>query len=435
MLSSKSYKYSYYSVFVSMSSDSRYCYLWNTRTGSVIKVETRLYNALKDGDFSDDLVISNLDSLVKQGFLVDSNLSEFNLVLTKKNRSCFNCSNEFTITIAPTLMCNFKCVYCFEPQVAYETRIMDSDVQNQIITFTNHILTKNKYKRIKLVWFGGEPLLAFEEVIKPLSERIKSLCQEKNVSFTSSIITNGYYLKSSTSETLLEQCNISNFQITFDGTEQEYCKKKHTNKEAYNLVKNNTLDLAKLIKSKNSNSHIDIRLNVDKNNYKSICSFVEEMRKDSRFEPKTVSFYLGRLLPPTDLNNSDYLKLDEFETLQSEFNNKICENKMFFYKPKVCWCTHQTENAICIGPQGELYHCEHDFGDKEKITGNLFYSYYSDYEMNYLTPVIEKKCKECVLFPVCLGGCAAERIKHGTSQCVVSINHAITLVRRQFNCY
>ena len=67
-------------------------------------------------------------------------------------------------------------------------------------------------------------------------------------------------------------------------------------------------------------------------------------------------------------------------------------------------------NSLCIGPKGELYKCEHDFGVDEKCIGSITEGiYFSDHFMQYMNQPLPQKCKECKIFPLCLGGCPNAR--------------------------
>ncbi len=61
---------------------------------------------------------------------------------------------------------------------------------------------------------------------------------------------------------------------------------------------------------------------------------------------------------------------------------------------------------FCIGPNGELYRCEHFLGIEDKIVGDVFSGrYYSDSEIKYLTFKHLDKCLKCNILPICMGGC------------------------------
>ena len=72
---------------------------------------------------------------------------------------------RLSVTINPTLACNFACPYCFEkdkPQV-----FMTDNTEQAIVDFVGR---HNGMTHLSVTWFGGEPLLGFER-IKSLTRR------------------------------------------------------------------------------------------------------------------------------------------------------------------------------------------------------------------------------------------------------------------------
>ncbi len=90
---------------------------------------------------------------------------------------------SLSLTINPTLGCNFACPYCFE--ASHEAVFMDDRTENGIIDY----IKKTKARNLFVTWFGGEPLLAFDR-IRSLSEKIFDL----DINYHSGMITNGYLL-------------------------------------------------------------------------------------------------------------------------------------------------------------------------------------------------------------------------------------------------
>lgn len=81
--------------------------------------------------------------------------------------------------------------------------------------------------------------------------------------------------------------------------------------------------------------------------------------------------------------------------------------------PKGCMC--QQMNAFVVGPEGELYKCWHHLGIQEKVIGSIFdsqtitnYSLLADI-MVHGDAILDTKCKMCVLFPSCYGGCMDDK--------------------------
>lgn len=68
-------------------------------------------------------------------------------------------------------------------------------------------------------------------------------------------------------------------------------------------------------------------------------------------------------------------------------------------------------NNQVIGPNGEIYKCEHHVGQENKIIGDLVHGLnYSDFLMKFIANEPLEQCKSCKIFPICLGGCPAHKI-------------------------
>ena len=81
-------------------------------------------------------------------------------------------------------------------------------------------------------------------------------------------------------------------------------------------------------------------------------------------------------------------------------------------------CMAQRMNAFVIGTEGELYKCWHHLGIDKKVVGSIFaphtisnYSMLSDMMIKN-DAIWDDKCKSCVLFPSCYGGCIDEKSRN-----------------------
>lgn len=98
--------------------------------------------------------------LYNRGYLFDKEIDESLLVDVAHKTHVFS-DNWLYFTILPTNNCNFRCVYCYESN---KEEYMDDQTENNILEF----LRKNikKYKKLRLNWFGGEPLLEKKRVLR-----------------------------------------------------------------------------------------------------------------------------------------------------------------------------------------------------------------------------------------------------------------------------
>ena len=153
--------------------------------------------------------------LKKGGFLIKDFMNEIDLLKMKFNIERAS-TKTLSISISPTLNCNFRCVYCFE---RHKKENMNESVRDSLIKFIERESTTICYLGVN--WFGGEPLLKYK-FINGLSRNFIEICENKNIRYEASMSTNGYLLSKERYERLVEDCLIGHFQITIDGDRETH---------------------------------------------------------------------------------------------------------------------------------------------------------------------------------------------------------------------
>ena len=158
--------------------------------------------------------LSEQDNLLREqmlscGFLVPSDLDELSTLRSRYIQSQSN-RDTLALTILPTDSCNFNCFYCFQDKKSIH---MSSDTANALVNFIDSNLSG--VKKLKVTWFGGEPLLALN-LIHSLSDSLLQLTKRHSCDYEAFIISNGYLLNEPTIQ-ILSQCQIRSVQISLDG--------------------------------------------------------------------------------------------------------------------------------------------------------------------------------------------------------------------------
>lgn len=357
-----------------------------------------------------------LHELIRGGFLIEDNVDELKTIRLSLQKERFR-TDHLSITIAPTLDCNFSCIYCYEQQ-SKDSIYMNEYVENAIIQFV-----KSKIKNISILnvtWYGGEPLLAVSSIQK-LSEEITKICDQNGVNYSASVVTNGYLLTKRTWE-ILRQGRITHIQIAIDGDrdthDQRRCTENH--EPTYDCILNNIQNLKKDI------APISMRINIDKSNIESLESLLDDINQRDLVD--VVTPYLGKVDAVEGYYDQKLCLSDvEFFEFERLFQRLLIKNGFhldgFAKYPKRIFahCAADTYNSFIINADGALYACWEDIGNQSKSIGNILKgdapSNISRY-LDFMTfdPTMDSKCSSCKILPLCMGGCPIRRIR-GAQTC------------------
>ncbi len=311
------------------------------------------------------------------------------------------------LTIAPTTACNFDCPYCFEPKIHPQT--INEQTIGQIEEFVkSHKLVDS----IDLTWYGGEPLLAFDKMRTIYSMLTANDMPKIN---SHSIITNGYLINDEIIE-FFKISNLNTIQITLDGIKAHHdatrCLKK-SQKPTFNII----LDNIDKIISCLPKVHIDLRVNINKQNY---TDFIELFHYFKQKYPTStaINVYPGLIREETSdkcsMCHSSFKSRDLVELYSIFKENGI--NTALFPQKRHKGCMAHMLNAYIIGPEGEIYKCWNDVSNPDMVIGNI-----NTIKLNggarlikFMTQAIpfNDVCKECQVFPLCDGGCSYLRYRN-----------------------
>ena len=189
--------------------------IMNTRSGGILSLNS-FYSAEFEKMQAEDCYKTGelVEELKKGGMLVDDDRDEYQEIMTQSILERFS-NTSLSLTIAPTMACNFCCPYCYEKGQKFTT--MTEETINSLVKFI-----ENNFPHISdlfIGWYGGEPLLAIEQ-IQEITDRLKKAIPS-NCLYHASIVTNGYFLTPQISN-ILKKCDVSSAQITLDGSKKDH---------------------------------------------------------------------------------------------------------------------------------------------------------------------------------------------------------------------
>lgn len=381
---------------------------FNSRTTALALLENEKfiqYNSfLKGNPISDSNLISNLEF---GGFIIDSSISEADLMRNNLYSTRYS-SKTLGITIAPTLNCNLRCIYCYEKD-NMDVINMSAQVQDKIIEIIKG--QANSITHLGITWYGGEPLIALD-IIKNLSTKFIEICDSNHISYSAGIITNGLLLTHEKAK-LLKELRITFAQITLDGPKDIHDLRR----PAANGLSTFDKILENIGVASEYLDRISVRVNVDQNNKDRSSELIHVFKEKNMKE--NVSLYLGRVHDSNDCYNSNIcISSKEYSEASYAFDKEAYENGVknnyLSYPSLSVGCTANRTNSLVIDPEGFLYNCWVEIGDKKLSSGSIIDKTFLGNKSLYLKYMLEDplnhyECKECKFLPFCMGGCPNKR--------------------------
>lgn len=393
--------------------ESGKCILYNTRTGAMAELDeehTREYDECPLEDLQKKMP-EFVNALQENGYVIADDVSEIDIIRYQSLQYRFGL-RSYNVTIAPTLGCNFACIYCYEKERQTKHQM---DIATKEATFEylkQRILPKGA---LNLTWYGGEPLLARDTVLG-LSSKLLRECTEKNTIYSFGMITNGYLLTKETAKKLIE-AGILRFQITLDGDEQTHNSRRSLTGggRSYQKIWDNLIGLKEFRKE----IKVLLRVNVDKANYQAVVNLREKVEKQALSD--FIIVYPGKVVAEEKCYQKEVcFDNQEFAALEQQY---FCDNQYLlpsiYPVPRHNFCMADNDRSIVIDPDGNLYKCMMELGDIRYVVGNVTDQNmkYSPHQFHYLLHDNSKEdCLACKYYPICLGGCPHARLE-GNKDC------------------
>ncbi|MGS4344219.1 radical SAM protein [Myroides odoratus] len=127
--------------------------------------------------------------LIENGFIIPKDEDEI-LKVRNMMREIEGKEDSFYLIINTTMNCNFSCWYCYESHIKGSK--LDEVNVLKIKRYVERTVEENpKLKLFTLSFFGGEPLLFFDDAIIPIIENTSSILQKYGIVLQIGFTTNG----------------------------------------------------------------------------------------------------------------------------------------------------------------------------------------------------------------------------------------------------
>ena len=343
----------------------------------------------------------------ERGMIVDF---DERAALEAKARLACAAGGSVGLTICPTMGCNFDCPYCFEN---HRPGRMSREIQDDVIALAERMMKASAAKKLHVTWYGGEPLLA-PDVIEALSGRLCALAEERGAEYEASIITNGYLLTQEIAD-MLGRSKVTFAQITLDGIGPEHDKTRRLagGGPTYDRIVENLRTLRLPFR-------VNVRHNVHEANKEQVQPLRDLVKALAEAGGNKISYY------PSPVKESSVAdsRGEQVGTLCSAELDEIdlVKEARRFHPGQGTYCGAHHLYSAGIDEQGRLYKCWEDVDKPERSFGSagswdpvrpIATADRPDQLTKYLNtamPTNDPECRDCVLLPLCAGGCPTRRL-------------------------
>ncbi len=408
-------KLSKFNLWVEDYPDKNEYLVFNTRTQAIIKINQELKQVL-DGISSDiqqttdNKLKENLNALKENGIIVkdeqeeQAKLKDFFQQLKFESDAL-----PFEVTILTTYNCNFRCVYCFEESVRNNV-FLDKPTSDLIIKWLIRQAEQKNYKRIFLVYYGGEPLLNIKPIYD-ISWQIKQWAQKKGVEFSFAIITNGSLVSPDLIDKFLS-VGLKEIRITIDGYRDSHNKRRpfSDGRPTFDWI-------ISAIKSVIDKVKVGIVGNFDQENFDSIPLLLDYLEKEGiLYKLSRIDFapLNPRLGPKDNPGAVELSRCFSFFGKDGLFKEVVWVKKELMRRGikvntglAINACSLIMQDAgVTIDPKGVVYKCNALVGYPEFSIGDVKNNEFNEKFNDFLNIDAWNKCpKDCPHVPMCQGGC------------------------------
>lgn len=346
-------------------------------------------------------------TLKNHRFIVPQEENEAEVIIRQWEKND-NDPSHFGIIINPTLNCNMRCWYCYEPHE--EKMVMTEKTRRAICQFIENKTADPQLKMLNVSFFGGEPLLFFRDCVLPILQFADKVCQEKGIALYSNFTTNAVLLTNEVLESLnaLHFGKKATFQITFDGNRDVHDKTRigYNKKPTYDVILNN------MHSALQHGNEVSARFNYTYDNILTFRDVLEDFKKlnFSTFTTALNVKFEHVWQDGGNLSKSQPLMRqirDEFEA--AGFN--VGTDDIHFHH--VCYA--DSPRHAVINYNGDIFKCTaRDFTTKSRegvLNNNGYIDWNEKFTQRMAIKYSNQSCRNCFIMPICNGSCTQNKIE------------------------
>jgi uncharacterized protein len=371
--------------------------LFSTRKASLARISQRTLEAIRNGEVSPrtDAVLRRLKLVVP-----DRQRERDRMRSPLADSKALN--TELYLMVVITLDCNFDCAYCYEGSQK-GGRVMSGETVSHLMGFVEKRLSPG-IQRLRVDFYGGEPLLSVHRIVD-ISERLRSMTAAYGVSYSFSLVTNGFGLTRNRVERLVP-LGLRSAKVTLDGPAHLHDRMRplRSGGPTFSHILDNIKAVWDLVR-------IDIGGNYGRDHFPEFSVLLDDLIAEGvtadkigyvRFDPITKA--------PEDVE-SRYR--DGVGSLTEPWLSRAClwlrerilRRGFDTPKPRPVGCMIESPAAHVIDHDGSVYKCPGFIGRPAFRIGSLTDARLGDCSAYHPGLWKNDTCLRCPYLPLCLGGC------------------------------
>lgn len=356
--------------------------------------------------------------LIRGGGIVPDRENEFeNLQRLADETECS--PKSYRLILNPTMDCNFKCWYCYENHISGSK--MKNETLHRVLLMISDVISQSELETFELSFFGGEPLLHYDEIVRPIIDHCRQECQRFDVRLLIGFTSNGYLIDDTMIAHLMRCDEPKSFQITLDGNRRRHDKTRFPapGKGSYNTI------LANVRRLLDCGFEVILRINYTASNILSIKDVLKDLNIIDMEKRKMMTISFHRVwqdrwiqnLPDSEVADVVNLFREEFPYVGDAFSMNNLRNP----------CYADKLNEAVINFDGNVFKCTaRDFSTENRCgvltaTGQITWD--KNVEIRRSAKLNRQLCRECRILPLCGGGCSQKAIESaGEEVCIEGLS-------------
>lgn len=397
--------------------------LYNCRTDELLFLNESLKkiwieNSTKQLDRIGEIYPDFFQYLRDKGFIVDDSVDEQAEFLSTLQKEDTN-EDYFSIIVNPTLDCNMRCWYCYEKHLS--DSYMNNDIMERVLNLAKKKISNPKLKTFAISFFGGEPLLSFEDCVFPLLQEVDRLCTCEKKQLVVSFTSNAFLLSDDMVCKLksLRLARPVDWQITIDGGRVLHNKTRHTidKQDTYDIIVNNILRLLA------AGMSVMVRFNYQSKSVLSFLDVIDSFRDYAKIYEDKLVFCFQQIWQDVVRCENAQIHDETLNNVKKSFKEAGLRVAGNMESPTRCYADNT--NSIVINYNGNIFKCTAmDFKERNRegvldAEGNVHYSvkFHDRMKARYAN----KTCLSCIIYPLCYGGCS-QKLLHNSDKCSRDLN-------------